>query len=165
MPTDRPRTLADLMVESGLAEDEGNALKNERGQRHQHSLQAAEWERGTRMVDGERPRRVWLPPCHSPRPSAGDVTSLPLPSHCVGSAGVVPSMLREPYYVRPAPWTRTSDCGWGVAVDLRSRVPSVKRSWNRRRRRILPRDGWLSHSCLSQSRKSLMEVRKERANA
>ena len=68
------------MVESDLAKDEGNALKNERGQRLIGAAQqAAEWERVTKKVDAGRLRCVRLPPCRSPRPSAGDVTSLPLP--------------------------------------------------------------------------------------
>ena len=68
------------MVDSGLDEDEGNALKNKRGLRPISAVQqVAEWELGARMVDAGRPRRVWLPTCHSPLPSAGDVTSLPIP--------------------------------------------------------------------------------------
>ena len=51
------------MVESDSAEDEGNALKNRRGQRLvSAALQAAEWERGTRMFDAGRHRRAWLSP-------------------------------------------------------------------------------------------------------
>ena len=99
------------MVGSGLAEDEGNALKNEHGQRHiRTALQAAEWERGTRMVDAWCPRRVWLPPSPFTAAFGGrcDFTT-----QFVGSAGVVPPMLREPCCVRPAPWARTSNCECG----------------------------------------------------
>ena len=59
--------------------------------------------------------------------------------------------------MRPTTWTRTSNCGTSVAADLRSRVPSVRMCSNWRRRRMLPRDGWLSDSCQSQRRKSLPE--------
>ena len=40
----------------------------------------------------------------------------------------------------------------GVAADLRRRAPSVNWSGNWRRRRILPRDRWLSDSCQCHSR-------------
>ena len=78
LPTDSSQTLADLMVESGLAEGEGNALKNKHGLRPISAVQqTAEWERVTKNDRSGRPRLVWLPPCHSPLPSAGDVTSPP----------------------------------------------------------------------------------------
>ena len=81
LPTDGPRIFADPMVESGLDEDEGTTLKDEHGQRPiSAALQVAEWERGTERVDAGRTRRVWLPPCHSPRPSAVDVASIPPPT-------------------------------------------------------------------------------------
>ena len=129
------------MVGSGLAEDEENALKNEHGQRHiMAALQVAEWERGTRMVDAWRPRRVWLPPLPFTAAFGGrcDFTT----TQCVGSAGVVPPMLMEPHCVRPTPWTRISNWEAGVTADLRSRVPSVKWSGNWRRARF-----WAGVSC------------------
>ena len=80
LPTDGPNTLADLKLEPESAEDEGATLNNEHGRRPISAVQqAAEWERGKKRVDAGHPRRVWLPTCHSQWPSAGVVTSLPIP--------------------------------------------------------------------------------------
>ena len=86
-----------------MAEDEGNALKNEHGQRHiRAALQAAEWERGTRMVDAWCPRRVWLPP--SPFTAAfGGRCDFTYSTQCVGSAE------RSPIYAEETVLCETCD--------------------------------------------------------